>query len=72
MGTAFDLFDPLSHTADPRVVGAARENREVLGRALAGQGFVNLPQEWWHFTYRPEAFPDRYFDFPVSVAAVRP
>ncbi|MER6388842.1 M15 family metallopeptidase [Streptomyces sp. NPDC001523] len=72
MGTAFDFFDPLSHTDDPRVVGAARGNREALGRALAGQGFVNLPQEWWHFTYRPEVFPDRYFDFPVSVAAVRP
>lgn len=72
MGTPFDFFDPLAHTDDPRVTGPAREHRDLLRSALAAQGFVNLPEEWWHFTYRPEAFPDTYFDFPVSVAAVRP
>ncbi|MFG2992046.1 M15 family metallopeptidase [Streptomyces sp. NPDC048257] len=72
MGTPFDFFDPLSHTDDPRVTGAARANRQLLKRVLGEQGFVNLPEEWWHFTYRPEAYPDTYFDFPVAVAAVRP
>lgn len=72
MGTAFDFFDPLSHTDDPRVTGAARANRQLLKRVLAEQGFANLPEEWWHFTYKPEAYPDTYFDFPVAVAAVRP
>ncbi|MFE1827904.1 M15 family metallopeptidase [Streptomyces yangpuensis] len=72
MGTAFDFFDPLSHTDDPRVTGAARANRQVLKRVLGEQGFVNLPEEWWHFTYEPEAYPDTYFDFPVAVAEVRP
>lgn len=72
MGTAFDFFDPLSHTDDPRVTGAVRANRQLLKRVLAEQGFVNLPEEWWHFTYKPEAYPDTYFDFPVAVAAVRP
>ncbi|MCP3759841.1 M15 family metallopeptidase [Streptomyces sp. TBY4] len=70
MGTPFDFFDPLAHTDSPRVTGAARENRDLLRRVLGREGFVNLPQEWWHFTYRPEAFPDTYFDFPVSVASV--
>ncbi|WP_327251660.1 M15 family metallopeptidase [Streptomyces sp. NBC_01244] len=70
MGTPFDFFDPLAHTDSPRVTGAAREHRDLLGRLLGAQGFVNLPQEWWHFTYAPEAFPDSYFDFPVSVASV--
>ncbi|MER5765300.1 M15 family metallopeptidase [Streptomyces sp. NPDC002082] len=70
MGTPFDFFDPLAHTDGPRVTGPARENRDLLRRVLGRQGFVNLPQEWWHFTYRPEAFPDAYFDFPVSVASV--
>ncbi|MCX5408623.1 M15 family metallopeptidase [Streptomyces sp. NBC_00335] len=70
MGTPFDFFDPLAHTASPRVTGSARAHREVLGRLLGAQGFVNLPQEWWHFTYAPEAFPATYFDFPVSVASV--
>lgn len=27
---------------------------------------MNLPEEWWHFTYKPELFPDTYFDFPIS------
>ncbi|MGW6616909.1 M15 family metallopeptidase [Streptomyces erythrochromogenes] len=72
MGTAFDFFDPLSHTDDPRVTGAARANRQLLKRVLGEQGFVNLPEEWWHFTYKPEAYPDTYFDFPVAVAEVRP
>ncbi|MFD7262481.1 M15 family metallopeptidase [Streptomyces sp. NPDC059874] len=72
MGTAFDFFDPLSHTDDPRVTGAARANRQLLKGVLAEEGFVNLPEEWWHFTYKPEAYPDTYFDFPVAVASVRP
>ncbi|TDU79374.1 D-alanyl-D-alanine dipeptidase [Streptomyces sp. KS 21] len=72
MGTPFDLFDPLSHTDNPRITGAARANRQLLGRTLAAQGFVNLPEEWWHFTFKPEAFPDSAFDFPVSVASIRP
>lgn len=72
MGTPFDFFDPLSHTDNPRITGAARANRQLLGRTLAAQGFVNLPEEWWHFTFKPEAFPDSAFDFPVSVASVRP
>ncbi len=71
MGTAFDCFDTLSHTDDPRVRGAQRENRDRLRGALEAQGFVNLPEEWWHFTYRPEVFPDTYFDFPVARRSVR-
>ncbi|MFD3547775.1 M15 family metallopeptidase [Streptomyces sp. NPDC058655] len=72
MGTAFDFFGPLSHTDSAAVSPAARAHRDLLRQALGEQGFVNLPQEWWHFTYRPEAFPDTAFDFPVTVAAVRP
>ncbi|MEU3776147.1 M15 family metallopeptidase [Streptomyces sp. NPDC032472] len=72
MGTAFDRFDPLSHTDDPRITGAARANRQLLVRVLGAEGFVNLPEEWWHFTYKPEAFPDTYFDFPVAVGSTRP
>ncbi|MFD3478608.1 M15 family metallopeptidase [Streptomyces sp. NPDC058695] len=66
MGTGFDCFDTLAHTDDPRIQGAQRANRDLLRDALAAQGFVNLPEEWWHFTYKPELFPDTYFDFPIS------
>ncbi|TQK43234.1 D-alanyl-D-alanine dipeptidase [Streptomyces sp. SLBN-118] len=66
MGTGFDCFDTLSHTDDPRIQGGQRANRQLLKRTLTAEGFVNLPEEWWHFTFRPEPFPDTYFDFPVA------
>ncbi|MEU0881263.1 M15 family metallopeptidase [Lentzea sp. NPDC005914] len=66
MGTGYDCFDTLSHTDDPRVTGKARENRQLLKAAMAGAGFRNLPEEWWHFTLNGEPYPDTYFNFPVS------
>ncbi|WP_351237374.1 M15 family metallopeptidase [Streptomyces sp. NPDC002133] len=66
MGTGFDCFDTLSHTDDPRIQGPQRANRQLLKNTLAGVGFVNLPEEWWHFTHKPELFPATYFDFPVA------
>lgn len=70
MGTGYDCFDTLSHTDDPRIQGAQRANRQLLKGTLAGLGFVNLPEEWWHYTYKPEPFPDTYFDFPVAKRSV--
>lgn len=69
-GTGFDCFDTLSHTADPRVRGAQRTNRRFLGKTLTDLGFVNLPEEWWHFTHRPEIFRDTRFDLPVARRSV--
>jgi zinc D-Ala-D-Ala dipeptidase len=66
MGTGYDCFDTLAHTADPRITGTARRHRRLLGRALGRVGFENYENEWWHYTLRDEPFPDRYFDFPVS------
>ncbi|MFI6643027.1 M15 family metallopeptidase [Streptomyces sp. NPDC050504] len=70
MGTGFDCFDTLSHTEDPRIGGKQRANRRLLKTALTDQGFVNLAEEWWHYTYKPELFPDTYFDFPVARRSV--
>ncbi len=66
MGTGYDCFDTLSHTLDPRITGAQRANRLLLKSTLEQRGFVNLAEEWWHYTYQPEPFPDTYFDFPVA------
>ncbi|MDT3396732.1 M15 family metallopeptidase [Streptomyces sp. B1866] len=66
MGTGFDCFDPLAHTLDPRVQGVQRANRLLLKSTLERVGFVNLAEEWWHYTYQPEPFPGTYFDFPVD------
>jgi D-alanyl-D-alanine dipeptidase len=46
-------------------IGAqARENRNVLGRALASAGFVNYPTEWWHWSYG-----DRYWALGAGAPA---
>ncbi|MGP9022046.1 M15 family metallopeptidase [Streptomyces sp. BR1] len=70
MGTGFDCFDTLSHTDDPRIQGVQRANRQFLKGVLQAQGFVGIPQEWWHFTFQPEPFPDTYFNFPVAWRSV--
>lgn len=66
MGTGFDCFDPLAHTLDPRIQGQQRANRLLLKNTLEKLGFVNLAEEWWHYTYKPEPYPNTYFDFPVA------
>ncbi|MET8825508.1 M15 family metallopeptidase [Streptomyces sp. NPDC004610] len=66
MATGYDCFSTLSHTLAPRVQGPQRANRLLLKDTLEDLGFVNLAEEWWHFTYRPEPYPDTYFDFPVA------
>ncbi|MEU4112161.1 M15 family metallopeptidase [Streptomyces sp. NPDC027717] len=66
MGTGFDCFDPLAHTLDPRIQGRQHANRLLLKNTLEHLGFVNLAEEWWHYTYKPEPYPDTYFDFPVA------
>ncbi|WP_229403436.1 M15 family metallopeptidase [Micromonospora okii] len=66
MGTGFDCFDPRAHTADSRVTGVARDNRELLERLMTAGGFANYPEEWWHYRYVDEPYPDTYFDFPVA------
>lgn len=71
MGTGFDCFDPLAHTADPRITGAARDNRMLLKRLMAAQGFENYPNEWWHYRLTDEPYPKTYFDFPVARSSLR-
>jgi zinc D-Ala-D-Ala dipeptidase len=65
MGTGFDCFDPLSHTANPAVGPVAARNRLLLRTLMEKHGFRNYAMEWWHFTLRNEPFPDTYFDRPV-------
>ncbi|MEX2963145.1 M15 family metallopeptidase [Microbulbifer sp. TYP-18] len=66
MGTPFDFMDERSATEYPLESSAAYRNRMLLRDAMRARGFVNYPQEWWHFTYKPEPWPDQYFDVPVE------
>lgn len=66
MGTAFDVFDDLSHTANPNISQEAQHNRKLLLALMAQHGFNNYSKEWWHFSLENEPFPGEYFDFPVK------
>ena len=65
MGTPFDFFDPRAHTDAPGLDPAQRANRDRLRAAMAGQGLANYPQEWWHYSLKPEPDPGTAYDFPV-------
>lgn len=49
-----------SRTAHP-VGDDARRYRDILGQAMDAAGFINYPQEWWHWSYG-----DRYWAFQTS------
>lgn len=51
-GTPFDLFDAASATDYPNISPVARKNRETLFALMTKHGFENLPQEWWHFSFK--------------------
>lgn len=66
MGSGFDYFDDISHTASEKITATQRKNRDLLKRLMEEEGFKNFAQEWWHYSFRPEPFPDQYFDFDVE------
>ncbi len=66
MGTTFDCFSELAHTANPAVPKSVRRNRELLKSAMEKQGFANYPKEWWHFVFKDEPYKNDYFDFEVQ------
>ncbi|MFY8274734.1 M15 family metallopeptidase [Pseudoalteromonas sp. SSDWG2] len=66
MGSAFDMFDTLSNTDDPRISDEQRKNRYTLKALMMAQGFAPYPMEWWHFSLTPQPYPNTYFDFVVK------
>lgn len=67
MGTIFDYFGEESNTDSKLVSATAQQNRQFFKNLMAKHGFVNLAQEWWHYTLDNEPFPNTYFDFVVSI-----
>lgn len=66
MGTTFDFFGPMSWPDNKDMSAVARSNRALLQQAMGRYGFKPLREEWWHFTFGNEPYPDTYFDFPVQ------
>ena len=66
MPSEYDEFTPRSHRDYTGGEEAARANRERLERAMADEGFVGLPTEWWHFDAPGwERYP--VLDVPLTV-----
>lgn len=58
MGTRFDETTAASYTRHYESAGEAdergrtvRDNRRFLYQIMIDAGFVNIPSEWWHFSY---------------------
>jgi D-alanyl-D-alanine dipeptidase len=66
MGTGFDCFHELSHTANRAVGEKQRANRLLLKTMMEKHGFKNYEKEWWHYTLKNEPFPTTYFNFPID------
>lgn len=66
MGSLFDMFDTISNTDDPRINADQKANRYLLKNIMMAAGFAPYAMEWWHFTYKPQAYPDTYFNFVVK------
>ena len=66
MGTGFDCFHELSHTANTNITSQQKINRLVLKSLMEKHGFKNYDMEWWHYTLKNEPYPDTYFDFVIE------
>ena len=66
MGTGYDCFSPLSHTASSKVGETQRANRKLLHGFMSRYTFRNNRNEWWHYTLADEPYPHTFFDFPVE------
>jgi zinc D-Ala-D-Ala dipeptidase len=64
-GTAFDCFDQRSSASARGLSVEAAANRRQLIEAMAEQGFLNYPREWWHFSYG-KSRRGLAQDFPVA------
>lgn len=66
MGSPFDYFDEISSTESSLVTVAQKQNRMLLKELMEAKGFKNFAQEWWHYSFRPEPFPEQAFDFDIE------
>lgn len=60
MGWGFNQPGDGSRTSYP-VGHDARFHRDLLAQAMDAAGFINYPQEWWHWSYG-----DRYWAFQTT------
>ncbi len=54
MGTEYDDFSPRAHANYTGLAPEQLANRQLLTEVMTQLGFVQHPNEWWHFDYRPD------------------
>ncbi len=59
MPSAFDDFSERAHRSATSAPPEALRHRALLEEAMAAEGFIPLPSEWWHFD------DPRWQEFPV-------
>ncbi len=52
MPTGYDDFSRCAFADFPGVTRAQAANRAALREALEAEGFLHIPNEWWHFDYK--------------------
>ncbi|MBZ9611634.1 M15 family metallopeptidase [Rheinheimera maricola] len=65
MGSAFDMFDPISNVGASGLSRQQQANRQLLESLMLSAGFKVYNMEWWHFTHQPPVYTDTYFDFVI-------
>ncbi len=65
MGTEFDSFSELSHTAHQEISPKQKYWRQLLVGEMGRMGFVNYEREWWHFTYQGKGVTGGWYDFCI-------
>lgn len=53
MGTEYDDFSPRAHANYTGLTPEQLANRQLLTEVMMQLGFVQHPNEWWHFDYQP-------------------
>ena len=66
MGTPYDFFGEESWVEYIGITKEQQKNRRFLQQLMLKNGFINYPQEWWHFTLANEPFINQYFNFEIE------
>lgn len=66
MGSGYDFFGKISHQNFRGISLEQQENRRKLRNIMVKHGFRPYSEEWWHFSYRNEPYPNSYFNFIVE------
>lgn len=66
MGTPYDFFGEESSLESLKITKEQQKNRRFLQQLMLKNGFINYPQEWWHYTLVKEPFKNQYFNFEIE------